>query len=222
MGTNSAQEVDATRAMPDAEVCWAARSPLKRGLDVVGGGVLLVLCAPVILASALLTKLSSPGPAFFVQERVGQHCRRFRIYKLRTMVDGAAEAEAALAARLAGRTFFKIDDDPRITRLGRFFRTYSIDELPQLVNVLKGEMSLVGPRPILLSDFERMPLSLQTQRFAARPGMTGLWQVSGRNRLADAERMMLDLRYVAEWSVWLDLKILGRTLPVVIRADGAY
>jgi len=222
MAPRTANQVCAALATPNVETYEVARSPLKRGIDIVGAAVLLVLCAPLILASALLTKLSSPGPAFFVQERVGQSCRRFRLYKLRTMVEGAHEEESALTVRLAGRTFFKIPNDPRITPLGRFLRTYSIDELPQLVNVLKGEMSLVGPRPILPSDFQRMPWRLQLERFAARPGMTGLWQVSGRNRLTDAERLTLDIRYVNAWSLWLDFEILGRTLPVVIRADGAY
>jgi lipopolysaccharide/colanic/teichoic acid biosynthesis glycosyltransferase len=143
------------------------------------------------------------------------------MYKLRTMIDGAERLEAKLARR-SRRTFLKIEKDPRTTRIGRWLRKYSLDELPQIINVLRGDMSLVGPRPLLLSDMEKLPRHQQLARFAMKPGLTGLWQVSGRSQCTDEERMTLDLEYVNTWSLWLDLKILARTIPAVIRAQGAF
>ncbi|HVS14496.1 MAG TPA: sugar transferase [Thermoanaerobaculia bacterium] len=202
----------------------AARSrafAIKRGLDVVLSLALLVLAAPVLLAAWALVRLTSPGPALFVQGRIGHHGERFDMLKLRTMEDGAETREEELAERRPGRTFFKLVDDPRITRVGRILRRWSIDELPQLMNVLEGTMSLVGPRPLLVSDFRRFPKSRQLRRFAVKPGLTGLWQISGRSLLSDEERMRLDLQYVERWSLWLDLKILVRTVPAVLLGRGA-
>ncbi len=143
------------------------------------------------------------------------------MYKFRTMYTGAHAREAELA-RQEGRAFLKIASDPRITRLGRFLRRYSLDELPQLFNVLEGTMSLVGPRPLLLTDLDRFPRRSQMRRFSVKPGMTGLWQVSGRSSCTDQQRMELDRQYVNEWSLGLDLRILLRTVRVVLSGRNAY
>ena len=194
---------------------------VKRAADVVAACVLLVLLAPVLAALAALVKLTSPGPVLFVQRRIGFHCREFAMLKFRTMVDGAEQAQDDLAQAQAGRTFLKLARDPRVTPVGRFLRRTSLDELPQLLNVLRGEMSLVGPRPILLCDFDKFPKQDQLRRFSLTPGLTGLWQVSGRSGCTDEERILLDLRYVDRWSLGLDLLILARTVPVVLSGTGA-
>ena len=194
---------------------------LKRPLDVVLASLLLLLTGPILLAAMVLIRLTSRGPALFVQTRIGHRCERFSMLKLRTMVDGAEARERELVRSRPGRTFFKLDDDPRITPVGRVLRKLSIDELPQLVNVLRGDMSLVGPRPLLVSDFEKFPRSRQQRRFAVKPGITGLWQVRGRSLLDDAERIRLDCEYVDRWSLALDLEILARTLPAVLSTRGA-
>lgn len=193
----------------------------KRLFDFSGALVLLLILSPVLLVVAAAIKLTSAGPVFFTQKRVGYGCRIFSMYKFRTMVPEAERSESLLAERRPGRTFVKVFDDPRVTPLGRWLRKYSVDELPQLWNVLRGEMSLVGPRPILLADFHHFPLREQMRRFSMLPGMTGLWQVSGRSQTSDERRMTLDLRYVDQWHLGLDLVILGRTVPVVLRATGA-
>ncbi len=192
----------------------------KRALDVVGAALLLILAAPVLLAVMLLIRLADRGPAIFVQPRIGWRCRPFPMLKLRTMRVGSERLEERLAA--AGeRTFLKLADDPRVTRLGRFLRRSSLDELPQLVNVLRGEMSLVGPRPLLVCDLARFPKRDQMRRFSVPPGLTGLWQVGGRSATSDEERIRLDLDYVDRWSLWLDLEILLRTVPAVLAGEGA-
>ena len=193
----------------------------KRLTDILLATAALILMSPILLLVVALNKRSSPGPALFLQKRVGYGCRVFPMIKFRTMVVGAEKAEIKLAGECPDRTFLKVVDDPRVTPLGRVLRKYSIDELPQLWNVIRGDMSLVGPRPILLSDFRKLPLRQQMRRFSVPPGMTGLWQISGRSRTTDKERMALDLRYVDLWSPGLDIQILGRTLPVVLRATGA-
>jgi lipopolysaccharide/colanic/teichoic acid biosynthesis glycosyltransferase len=184
--------------------------------------VLLVVLSPFVLLVMAVIRLTTPGPALFVQERIGYQGRVFRMHKLRTMIDGAERLEAKLARRQQNKTFFKMAGDPRITRIGRLLRKYSIDELPQLFDVLRGEMSLVGPRPLPLTDFEKFPKSEQLRRFAVKPGLSGLWQVDGRSLTSDRRRMELDLRYVDEWSLALDVVILVKTLPAVIAARGAY
>jgi lipopolysaccharide/colanic/teichoic acid biosynthesis glycosyltransferase len=194
----------------------------KRLTDICLSGLLLVVLSPVFLLVMAAIRLTSPGPVFFVQKRIGFRCRVFRMHKFRTMVDGAERLEARLARRQPGRTFFKLEKDPRTTPLGRFLRKYSIDELPQLYDVLRGDMSLVGPRPLLLSDFDKYPKQDQMRRFAVKPGLTGLWQVDGRSLCSDDERMRLDLQYVDTWSHRLDLLIVAKTLPAVIAAKGAY
>jgi lipopolysaccharide/colanic/teichoic acid biosynthesis glycosyltransferase len=202
----------------------ASRRPalaVKRGLDVVLSLVLLVLTAPILLSAVAAVRLTSRGRALFVQPRIGYRCRRFSMVKLRTMTQGAEEQEARLAEeRTGGKVFFKLADDPRVTRVGRFLRRFSLDELPQLFNVLSGDMSLVGPRPPLLSDFRKFPRH-HRRCFSMKPGLTGLWQVSGRSLLSDEERFRLDAEYVDDWSLGLDLAILARTLPVVLSGRGA-
>ena len=193
----------------------------KRALDLVGAALLLILASPVLLAVMLLIRLADGGPAIFVQPRIGWRCRPFPMLKLRTMRVGSERLEERLAGGLGERTFLKLADDPRVTRLGGFLRRSSLDELPQLVNVVRGEMSLVGPRPLLVCDLARFPKRDQMRRFSVPPGLTGLWQVSGRSATSDQERIRLDLEYVDRWSLWLDLKILARTLPAVLAGEGA-
>lgn len=187
---------------------------LKRALDLVGAAIGLLLFGPLILLLAVLIRLDSPGPAFFVQERVGQYGRRFRMIKLRTMRAGAEEETDPAAA------IPKPEDDPRVTRLGRFLRRWSLDELPQLVNVLKGEMSLVGPRPEQPGVVERYA-DWHRRRLLVRPGMTGPMQVNGRGDLGLEQRMALEVAYVDNYSLWQDLVLLARTLPAVISGKGA-
>ncbi len=194
---------------------------LKRTLDIVGSlGGLLVL-SPLLITVAILIKVTSPGPAFFRQKRVGSDEKVFTCYKFRSMYADAERRQAELEAQNeAGDAIFKMKNDPRITPIGRFIRSTSIDELPQLINVLKGEMSLVGPRPLPIRDFERMG-ELQRKRLGIVPGMTGIWQVSGRSDVSFEEMLSLDLRYIESWSLALDVSILLQTLKVVLRRDGA-
>ncbi len=201
---------------------WSRQSAAlaaKRALDLLGAALLLLLLAPLLAAIAAAVRLTSPGPALFAQTRIGLGCRPFRMLKFRSMVAEAERLETVLA-RASDRTFLEVKDDQRVTGLGRWLRRYSLDELPQLWNVLWGEMSLVGPRLLLLGDLERTRAS--TRRFAMPPGLTGLWQVSGRSDLDDAARIQLDLAYVEGWSLALDLKLLARTMPAVLSGDGAY
>lgn len=194
---------------------------LKRAFDVAGATLLLVLAAPVLLVVALVVKLTSSGPVLFEQRRVGLHGREFCMYKFRTMVDGAEALQNRLARTQVGRTFLKLEDDQRVTPPGRLLRRFSLDELPQFVNVLIGDMSLVGPRPLLPCDFDKFPKQDQLRRFSMPPGITGLWQVSGRSACSDEERIKLDLRYADGWCPTLDLAILARTIPVVLSGRGA-
>jgi lipopolysaccharide/colanic/teichoic acid biosynthesis glycosyltransferase len=193
----------------------------KRLLDLVIASVLVVAALPLLVAIGLLVKLTSPGPVLFRQERAGFHGRRFWMYKFRTMIDGAEDMREQVAHlnEMTGPVF-KASGDPRLTGVGRLLRRGSLDELPQLLNVLKGEMSLVGPRPLPLYEAKRIR-GAQRRRLAMRPGITGLWQVSGRSMVNFDAWMRLDLRYVDQWSLALDLKILLRTIPVVLRGEGA-
>ena len=193
----------------------------KRTLDLVLGSVLLLLSLPVLLVCAAAVRLDSPGPVFFKQHRIGLRGRRFRIWKLRTMHVGAEEQRLELEYRNeADGLLFKIEDDPRVTRVGRFLRRTSLDELPQLVNVLAGHMSLVGPRPPLPGEVSGYS-DRTGRRLLVKPGMTGLWQVSGRSRLSFEDYVRYDLLYVQNWSVALDLFILWKTIPAVIFRRGA-
>lgn len=195
---------------------------LKRLFDICSSFVLLVLLLPVLMIAACLIKLTSRGPVFFLQERIGTNKRRFSICKFRTMVVGAESMMSQLEPQneVSGPVF-KIKDDPRITRLGKFLRRTSIDELPQLFNVLKGDMSLVGPRPLPVRDFDGFSEDWQRRRFSVRPGITCLWQVQGRSSIGFEQWMELDLKYLDEWSLWLDLKILAMTIPAVVKGSGA-
>jgi exopolysaccharide biosynthesis polyprenyl glycosylphosphotransferase len=194
----------------------------KRALDVAVAALLIVLLSPVLLALAAAVKLSSPGDVLFVQERIGLHRRRFRMFKFRTMVSDAEQrlAELALQNEVSGPVF-KMKEDPRVTRVGRFLRRTSLDELPQLFNVLRGEMSLVGPRPLPVRDYKGFTEDWHRRRFSVRPGITCLWQVSGRSSVGFDQWMELDMRYIDHWSLWLDLKILLRTVPAIVRGRGA-
>lgn len=194
----------------------------KRSLDVIGASLGLVLLAPLVLVTALAIKLESRGPVLFTQQRVGRDGKLFKLYKFRSMVDGADAQKATLAAKNEySGVAFKIRADPRVTRIGRFIRKFSIDELPQLLNILKGEMSLVGPRPVVVAEALRYQ-PWQLRRFAATPGLTCLWQVSGRSNISFDDWMRLDLAYIDRWSLWLDLKLILKTVRVVLTAEGAY
>jgi exopolysaccharide biosynthesis polyprenyl glycosylphosphotransferase len=223
----------------DAELAWPTYEPeeghvvmqvapdgyglvIKRAIDIVASAVLLVGVSPIMLAAAAAVKLTSEGPVLFGQDRYGRNRRRFRMLKFRTMVADAEQLQKQLEDRNeADGPVFKITDDPRITPVGRFLRRTSIDELPQLLNVLRGDMSLVGPRPLPLRDVERFTRAGDMRRCSVRPGITCLWQVSGRNNLSFDQWMQLDLRYIDAWSLVLDFEILLRTIPAVLRRTGA-
>lgn len=201
-----------------------SRRLVKGVFDRLLAALLLLLVAPVLLVLAVLVRLTSRGPAFFRQRRVGRRGRTFTIWKLRTMyVDAEARRAQVLHHNKHGVTgvLFKLEADPRVTPVGRFLRRYSLDELPQLLNVLGGQMSLVGPRPPLPEEVERYT-DLAHRRLLVKPGMTGLWQVSGRSDLSWEESVSLDLRYVENWSLGLDLLLLVRTVMAVLRPRGAY
>jgi len=194
----------------------------KRFFDVTGAFLALLLGSPLWLLIALAIKLDSDGPILFSQERVGQDNERFHIYKFRSMHVNAEEELARLRdLNEADGPLFKIKDDPRLTRVGAFLRRTSLDELPQLLNVLMGDMSLVGPRPPLAVEVEQYQ-PWHRQRLSVPPGMTGLWQVSGRSELTFDEMVLLDIYYIEHWSPWLDFTILLRTIPKVILGEGAY
>jgi exopolysaccharide biosynthesis polyprenyl glycosylphosphotransferase len=195
----------------------------KRLIDIVASTVLLLVLAPLFIAVVLFIKWDSPGPVFFGQERVGFNKRRFRMLKFRTMINGSDQQQCSLEhLNEAQGPVFKIKNDPRITRVGAFLRRYSIDELPQLVNVLKGEMSLVGPRPLPVRDVERIDTQWHKRRFSIKPGITCLWQVNGRSNIGFNEWVRMDLDYIDTWSLGLDLLILVKTIPAVFRGPGAY
>jgi exopolysaccharide biosynthesis polyprenyl glycosylphosphotransferase len=194
----------------------------KRLFDLVAAGALLVLGAPLFALVALAIKLDSRGPVFFVQERMGYNKRRFQLFKFRTMVvDAEARMKEIEHLNEKEGPIFKITNDPRITRLGRWLRKTSIDELPQLINVVLGDMSLVGPRPLSMRDALGLNAAWQKRRFSVKPGITCLWQVSGRSNLSFKEWMLLDLEYIDRWSLGLDFRILLRTIPAVLTGKGA-
>mgnify|MGYP000061770680 FL=1 len=199
-------------------VDWA----VKRTFDLAVSGVLVVGGLPLWLLLALAIKLDSRGPVLYRDRRVGVGEREFGMLKFRTMVAGAAEQQATLEARNeAEGALFKIRDDPRVTRVGRVLRRFSLDELPQLLNVLRGQMSLVGPRPLPLRDHELLE-DWHRARNLVLPGMTGLWQISGRSGLAFDDLVRLDFTYLDNWSIWLDVTIIAKTIPAVLSGKGAY
>ncbi len=194
----------------------------KRAIDIVGATAGLFICAPLFLLTAVLIKLDSRGPVFFAQERVGLNRRRFFALKFRTMVQGAEQQQAELEPyNEASGPVFKIENDPRVTRVGRFLRKISIDELPQLINVWRGEMSLVGPRPLPIRDVNRINVRWHKRRFAVKPGITCLWQVESRRPEFD-EWIRYDMEYIDNWSLALDFKILARTIPAVLSGQGMH
>jgi exopolysaccharide biosynthesis polyprenyl glycosylphosphotransferase len=191
-------------------------------MDILIASMVLVLAAPLMLLIALAIKLDSPGPVLFRQTRIGKGGKPFTLYKFRSMYDGAERLQESLQ-RATGRgpLLFKLRQDPRVTRVGRFLRRTSLDELPQFFNVLKGEMSVVGPRPPVPEEVAEYQ-DWHLQRLLVTPGLTGLWQVNGRSDLTFDEMVRLDLYYVENWSPWLDLKVILRTVPVVLTGRGAY
>jgi lipopolysaccharide/colanic/teichoic acid biosynthesis glycosyltransferase len=208
---------------------------IKRIMDIVGSALALLLFAPILLAIAVAIKLTSEGPVFFRQKRVGQHGEQFVFLKFRSMrVNNDASIHQAYVKQLIagkaqshpgngnGNGVYKLTNDSRITRIGGFLRRTSLDELPQFINVLKGEMSLVGPRPAIAYEVEAYDIWHRRRVLEAKPGITGLWQVNGRSRIKFDDMVRLDLRYAKTWSPWMDLKILLRTPVAVVFGDGAY
>jgi len=194
----------------------------KRMIDLLVSLVVLIAVAPLLLVIAVLIRLTSPGPILFDQKRVGLNKRQFTMYKFRTMVPDAERIQEELLHlnEMAGPVF-KIKNDPRVTPIGKILRKTSIDELPQLFNVLTGDMSLVGPRAMSVRDYQLFNEDWQRRRFSVPPGITCLWQINGRNSVPFERWMELDMQYIDKWSIWLDLKILARTIPAVLRGSGA-
>jgi exopolysaccharide biosynthesis polyprenyl glycosylphosphotransferase len=207
------------RTTPEAS--W--QSLVKNVLDFIGALIALAVLAIPLVIVGLIIKLTSRGPVLFRQKRAGLNGQPFTMYKFRTMVSDAEQRKQELAAlnEMSGPVF-KVTNDPRVTPIGRFLRRYSVDELPQLLNVLRGDMSLVGPRPLPVDEVKQFSDMAHRRRLSVKPGLTCLWQISGRNNLTDfREWVRLDLEYIDNWSLWLDLKILLRTIPVVLTGAGA-
>ena len=201
-------------------------SAIKRVLDLVLASIAVVFLSPLLILIYALLKIFDPGPALFTQLRVGKDGKTFTVYKFRTMrVDAQARLDQLLASdpRAAAEwsQFQKLRNDPRVTLLGRLLRRSSLDELPQLLNIVRGEMSVIGPRPVTSAEVHRYGI-YYPYYIAVRPGVLGLWQVSGRNRLTYPERIALDVRYVRTWTIWADIVILFRAVPVVLFGKGAY
>jgi exopolysaccharide biosynthesis polyprenyl glycosylphosphotransferase len=219
----SSVEFDDVQGMPVLGIrrFGASRSSrlLKRGFDLLGAGAGLLLLSPLLALMAIAIKLDSPGPVLFRQRRVGRDDEEFQILKFRTMVDGADEKKAELLDRNEAQGLFKIENDPRITPMGRLLRRASLDELPQLWNVIRGKMSLVGPRPLVCEEDQRVQGS-DRQRLDLTPGITGPWQILGSSRIPLHEMVKIDYLYTANWSLWADAKLLLRTLPYVARLRG--
>jgi exopolysaccharide biosynthesis polyprenyl glycosylphosphotransferase len=195
---------------------------VKRAIDIVGSLCGLIVLLPILVAAALAIKLTSQGPIFFTQERFGLNKRRFRMIKFRSMVTDAEALQASLEQMNEARgPVFKIKNDPRVTPVGRFIRKTSVDELPQLLNVLRGDMSLVGPRPLPKRDVALFSEAALMRRFSVKPGITGLWQISGRSNVGFDRWAELDLKYIDGWSLSSDLKILIKTIPAVLKCNGA-
>ncbi len=201
---------------------WLTRSSrtIKRITDIAIATILLVLFLPLLAVVAVLIKVESPGPVLFLQERVGKGGRRFRLLKLRTMIADAEKHREGLLHLSTDQEWLRLADDPRVTRLGRRLRRFSIDELPQLWNVLHGDMSMVGPRPLIPAEDERVN-GWGRDRLDLVPGMTGYWQVMGRTEIPFEEMVKLDYLYVVNWSLWQDIRLILRTLPAVLRGRGA-
>lgn len=217
----SSREVRQSEAL-HGEGRWTLRleQQAKRGFDIVFSLLALVFILPVLLMIAILVKLDSEGPVLYVSERIGRNGRRFRFLKFRTMVQEADSLRGALLHLNERRgNLFKMSNDPRVTRLGRILRRYSLDELPQFFSVLTGHMSVVGPRPCLTSEYARYTKA-QRRRVEAVPGITGLWQVEARRDPSEDAYFKLDIYYVENWSLWMDVKILLKTVAVVFAGTG--
>jgi exopolysaccharide biosynthesis polyprenyl glycosylphosphotransferase len=194
---------------------------MKRFFDIVASAAAIALLSPLLVATAFLVRLTSRGPVLFRQERVGLHGRRFHMLKFRSMVANAEQLKAQLLAQNEqSGPVFKMKRDPRVTAFGRFMRKHSIDELPQLVNVLRGDMSIVGPRPPVPSEVASYE-TWQRRRLSVRPGLTCVWQVSGRSEISFQDWMLLDMRYIDHWSLAHDFRLICRTVPVVLTGRGA-
>lgn len=194
---------------------------VKHSLDFLLSLCLLLMLLPMLFVIAILIKIDSAGPALFKQERIGLNKRRFLLYKFRTMrVDAEQQQDNLASLNVMDGPVFKIPNDPRITTIGRFLRKTSLDELPQLINILKGDMSLVGPRPLPVRDYQGFNKDVHRRRCSVRPGITCLWQVAGRNSIPFEQWMELDLEYIDHWSLWLDIKIMFKTIPSVVRGTG--
>lgn len=211
--------------IPVLEYCdeeLAVRQVGKRLFDFVMTSLLVVLSLPFLTVISILIKLDSPGPIFYLSKRYGRRGRKFLMCKFRSMVIDADQALEQIRHRNeVDGPIFKIKDDPRVTRVGRFLRKFSLDELPQIINVIKGEMSLVGPRPLPIEQIEKEDLR-QLRRLEVRPGITGLWQVRGRSDVSFSRLVKWDIWYINNWSFWLDLNVLMQTIPVILRGKGAY
>ena len=198
------------------------RLVIKRAVDLLGAVSGLIVLSPLFVACAIAVKVTSPGPALFSQLRYGRNRRLFLMYKFRTMVRDAEQLQGDLESQNeAGGPVFKIQKDPRVTTVGRIMRKLSLDELPQLINVVEGNMSLVGPRPLPVRDVSRFSETWLMRRFSVKPGLTCLWQVNGRSSTDFDRWIRLDLDYIDNWSLSLDLRILFKTVPVVLRGRGA-
>lgn len=241
-GAHSTEE--GAEAMPDPVFypdMFRLKSPkkssllfLKRAMDIVGSGLALLALGPVLAAVAIIIKLTSKGPVFYRQDRLGLFGKSFKVLKFRSMyADNDPKIHQEFMKRLIGgqsgemtangeKLTYKMTDDPRITRIGKILRRYSLDEVPQFINVFKGEMSLVGPRPPIAYEFMEYSLWHRRRVLEAKPGVTGLWQVRGRSRVSFDDMVRLDLQYVQNWSLWLDIRILLETPMAVISGDGAY
>jgi exopolysaccharide biosynthesis polyprenyl glycosylphosphotransferase len=195
---------------------------IKRSFDIIFSIINLIFLMPAMIIISLIIKFTSPGPILFVQNRCGLNGRIFKMYKFRTMVKDAEELKHSLSSKneIDGPVF-KMKSDPRITKIGKFLRRTSMDELPQFINVLKGEMSIIGPRPPLPQEVKKYK-AWQRRRLSMRPGLTCLWQVSGRNNISFEQWMKLDLKYIDDWDLVMDFKILVKTIPAVILGNGAY
>ena len=218
----------------DTSRFFGLQGRVKRVTDFVLSLLVLVATAPVFLVLAILIKRASPGPVFYVQERLGKYGRPFRFYKFRTMSYNSDDVihrqfaamfingdNASCHERNGDLELYKLKEDPRVTNIGHWLRHTSLDELPQLINILKGEMSLVGPRPPISYEIEHYQ-PWHMERLKVTPGLTGLWQVSGRSSVPFEEMVRLDVHYINNWSLWLDMNILLKTLPVVIQGTGGY
>jgi len=230
----NSERISALEAISEGQIEWLPDRPpferaMKRAMDIVGSIVAIILFLPLLPLVAAAIKLSSPGPVFFRQRRLGYHGQPFMFLKFRSMLMDQPTTQSEYVSRLVDEEYgklgsdgvFKIKNDPRITRIGAFLRRTSLDELPQLVNVLLGQMSLVGPRPPIPYELE-MYEPWQMKRLSIKPGITGLWQVSGRKRVTFEEMIEMDLKYAATQTAWLDLKILLRTPFVVFAGKGTY